>query len=142
VARRSDVVAYAGTAEAIGKLGFSVETLRIVSHSNTGIRRHKVCRPGVIGAVTIRIDTPLRQEVAGGSQKRRQRSEPDSVVGIEGPGRARQLALSELGAGCRRLMPLRQQVCTVPNDRTSTFVTRGIPTTRNQPNTLSHNIPV
>ena len=108
IARSRKVVFHTDAIQALGKIPFSVNDLKVDLLS---LSAHKVYGPKGVGALYIRKGTRLQPLAYGGHHEKGKRPGTENVAGIAGFGLACELASQELEAAALRLSMLRDRLC-------------------------------
>jgi cysteine desulfurase len=98
-ARTRNVPLHVDAVQAAGKIPVSVDGLGVDLLSLSG---HKIGGPPGVGALYVRVRTPLERQVAGGPQERGRRGGTENVLGAVGFGAAARVAGAHLESEAAR----------------------------------------
>ena len=135
IAKEKGVLFHTDAVQAIGKIPFNVNELKVDMAS---ISAHKMYGPKGVGALYVRRRNPrvlLSAIIDGGGHERGMRSGTLNVTGIVGFGKAAELCKQEMAAESARLRKLRDRL----NDRLHKGSTRSTSTGREE-HRLPHNL--
>ncbi|MBN1636543.1 MAG: cysteine desulfurase NifS [Deltaproteobacteria bacterium] len=104
IARNHGIVFHTDAVQAIGKIPFDVNDLRVDLVSISG---HKIYGPKGVGALYIRRGTPICPTITGGSQENGMRAGTENIPAIVGFAEAASLAASTLDEHARKTAELR-----------------------------------
>jgi cysteine desulfurase len=110
IAKEMGVLFHTDAVQAVGKIPFSVNDLKVDLASMTG---HKMYGPKGVGALYVRRRNPrvlLAPSIDGGGHERGMRSGTLNVPGIVGFGKAAELCRQEMAADAERLGGLRERL--------------------------------
>ncbi|HDL64950.1 MAG TPA: cysteine desulfurase NifS [Proteobacteria bacterium] len=133
ITRSRKVVFHTDAIQALGKIPFSVNDLKVDLLS---LSAHKVYGPKGVGALYIRKGTRLRPLAYGGHHEGGKRPGTENVAGIAGFGLACELAAQELVESAAHLSILRDRLCGQISENISRVKLNGSPRLR-LPNTLN-----
>lgn len=137
VARRFGVITHTDAAQAIGKIHVNVDTLGVDLLSIAG---HKCYAPKGVGALYVRVGTPLSPMLLGADQEAGLRPGTENVASIVGLAAACRLAQGRLDTEEHRLSNLRDQLWQGLSERIPGLV-RHTPAANSLPNTLMVSFP-
>ncbi len=110
IAKEKGILFHTDAVQAVGKVPFDVNALKVDLVSLTG---HKMYGPKGVGALYVRRRNPrvlLSEQISGGGHERGMRSGTLNVPGIVGLGRAAAIARAEMAAEGERLRALRDRL--------------------------------
>jgi cysteine desulfurase len=104
IAHSNGTLLHTDAVQALGKLAFDVEGLKVDAASFSA---HKIGGPQGVGAFFLRRQTPFAATLLGGGQEGRRRSGTQNIAGAVGFAKALELAERERGQEAARLAALR-----------------------------------
>lgn len=130
-ARAAGARVHVDAVQAVGKIPVDVQE---IGCDLLSLSAHKIYGPKGCGALVVRSDVELRPIQHGGAQERGLRGGTENVAAIVGFGAAAELALQELEARTRHILPLRERLeAAIAARPDATIFGRGAPRV---PNTL------